>query len=696
MKYLLLLCFTFCFAQKSASDKKQQIDFVDFKSVHANLSFHFQKQEVSGDVTFEFEVKKNPDTISIDAVSMEIPDVTLNGKISPFINSGKKIKLYKGYKKGKNTLVFHYSAHPKQALYFVSAPNNNIQIWTQGQGKYTSNWFPSFDDANEKLIFSLSLTYASDYTVISNGQLNKSREFNGQKIWDYSMDDPMSSYLLMLAIGKFDKKTITADSGTTSELYLEPTEMADKWEPTYRYSKQIFDFLEKETIPYAWKMYRQIPVRDFLYGGMENTSSTLFTRDYVVDSIGFNDRNYVNVNGHELAHQWFGDLVTAKSGEHHWLQEGFATYYALLAEREVFGDDYFYWKLYENAETIQQASKTDTIPILNAKASSTTYYQKGAWALHILRETVGEDNFRKAVRNYLDKYKFTNVDTKEFLDEVYKVKSFDRDRFEKTWLKSGKFEVAEALQSLSKNQFMRDYFELGSLADKPFADKKNRFMDVLHSDAYYPIKQEVIYQSIEIPFEEKKELLRAAMATKDVEVRQVVAQTLKKIPAEFQSEYESLLTDASYITREITLNALCREFPEKRSFYLDQTDGQIGLNDKNIRLLWLTLALKTEGYRPDKKAAYYDELLANAQPGEEGSVRQSAMQKLLFIDKGDSNVLPLLAKALVHQKWQLTKFARDTIREKLKLTNTRKFYEELLPSLSADEQVQLKRLLDEK
>ncbi len=86
----------------------------------------------------------------------------------------------------------------------------------------------------------------------------------------------------------------------------------------------MFDFLEDEIgFPYPWQNYKQVPVHDFFYAGMENTSLTIFSDAFVVDSIGFNDRNYINVNAHELAHQWFGDLVTAKSGEHHWLQEGF-------------------------------------------------------------------------------------------------------------------------------------------------------------------------------------------------------------------------------------------------------------------------------------------------------------------------------------------------------------------------------------
>ena len=152
----------------------------------------------------------------------------------------------------------------------------------------------------------------------------------------------------------------------------------------------------------------------------------------MVDSIGFEDRNYTNVNAHELAHQWFGDLITAESGKHHWLQEGFATYYALLAEREIYGEDYFYSKLYESAQQLKFASRTDTIPVLNAKASSLTFYQKGAWALFVLHEAIGDKAFKKAVKRYLKKHAFQTVNTQDFFDEIKKVSDFDLDKFQKT------------------------------------------------------------------------------------------------------------------------------------------------------------------------------------------------------------------------------------------------------------------------
>jgi aminopeptidase N len=329
MKYFLLFITSFAFAQQT---KK-----VDFISLHANLNPNTIEKSISGKVVYDFVLKSKIDTIKIDAIRMEFTDVKINGESVKYKNSGKSLHLFEGFKKGKNKLEFSYSAHPKQTMYFVSD-----QIWTQGQGKNTSQWLPSFDDVNEKVIFNLSINYSNDFEVLTNG-VPKTISYNNKgniKTWNYEMQKPMSSYLVMLAIGKFAKKTETTKSGTPLEFYLKE-EDKDKFGTTYKYSKEIFDFFEREIgVKYPWEVYRQVPVMDFLYAGMENTTSTVFAQDFVVDEIGFNDRTYTNVNAHELAHQWFGDMVTAQSGKHHWLQEGFATYYALLAEKELFGEDH--------------------------------------------------------------------------------------------------------------------------------------------------------------------------------------------------------------------------------------------------------------------------------------------------------------------------------------------------------------------
>ena len=457
----------------------QQTDKVDFIKCNALVAPNHSEKSISGTITYEFKVKKAIDTIKIDAINMEFSEVAINGKSVNFKNSGKTLDLFEGFKKGKNKLTFSYSAKPKQTLYFTGK-GEHLQIWTQGQGRYTSHWLPSFDDVNEKVVFNLSVKFQNGYKIISNGvfkNVNHKRNGyeNGFSTYNYQMEKPMSSYLVMLAIGNFVRQFASTKSGTPLEFYLDQKDAA-KFETTYKYTTQIFDFFEQEIgVKYPWDVYRQVPVRDFLYSGMENTTSTIFSQDFVLDEIGFNDKTYINVNAHELAHQWFGNLITAQSGKHHWLQEGFATYYALLAEKELFGDDHFQWELYEMAERLQQASKTDSIPLLNEKASSLTFYQKGAWALHYLRENIGAENFQKSVKNYLKKYGFKNVNTTNFLKEVNAVSNFDTANFQQNWLEKSGFEVNQALELLKKNSFMKSYLDLVQLQPKPFAEKAALF-----------------------------------------------------------------------------------------------------------------------------------------------------------------------------------------------------------------------------
>ena len=686
MKYLLFFFFSiFSFGQ--------QIDKVDFIKCDATVSLDFDKKSVSAMVKYEFEVNKNSDSIKIDAINMEFYNVEINNKLVKFTNNKKQLLLFEGYKLGTNTITFSYSAIPKQALYFTGI-HEDLQIWTQGQGKYTSHWLPSFDDVNEKVIFNINVIFDKEYEVISNGKFIKNTENKAYKSWSYKMQKPMSSYLVMLAIGKFEHKTEKSNSGIKLENYYQYKDSIN-YQYTYKNSKAIFDFLEKEIgVKYPWQVYRQIPVEDFLYAGMENTSSTIFAQDFVVDENGFNDRNYINVNAHELAHQWFGDFVTAKSGKHHWLQEGFATYYALLAEQKLFGEDYFYYQLYKNAEQLKEAAKTDTIPVMNEKASSLSFYQKGAWALHTIREAIGIKKFNKAVKTYLKKYKFKNVETSKFLDEIAKVSDFDIVKFQKEWLEDYHFQNNEVDELLNKNEFIRKLIAVKSLKSKPFVEKESYFKQLMESNAYYPVKKEIIYQMVSVPFEDKKEVLKIAMNTNDLEVRQAVAEIFNTIPLSFKEDYETLLNDKSYDTKEIAFVKLFTSFPNNQANYLEIAKDWIGKNDKSLRITFLTAYQTFKDADNDLKSKYYDELVTYSSPKYESSIRMNALENVLELNSNDENVLKNLVNATTHHKWQFVKYARDKIRELLKKDNFKEIFINMISKLNLEEKIQLNRLLN--
>jgi aminopeptidase N len=686
MKYIFLIFTTFLFAQ--------QTKFVDFKTVSGQLSLNAMEKSVSGSVDYQFEVLKPIDTIKMDAKNMEFTKVQLNNKEAVFVNTGKQLQIINNFQKGENHLTFEYSVKPKQALYFIAIENSEIQIWTQGQGRYTSNWFPSFDDVNEKVIFNLGIVYDAAYQVVSNGIL-KEKNSNGNTVhWQYEMEKPISSYLLMLLVGKYDKKEFTAKSKIPLEYYLEHKD-ANRFKPTYRYSKRIFDFLEKEIgVKYPWKIYRQIPVRDFLYAGMENTTSTLFATRYVVDSIGFEDRSYTNVDAHELAHHWFGDLITAESSTHHWLQEGFATYYAALTEREIYGDDYFYSKLYDTAQQIKFASRTDSIPVLNAKASSLTFYEKGAWALFVLHESIGDKAFKKAMKSYLKKHAYQTVNTQDFFEEIRKVSNFDLDKFQKTWLESTVFDTSTANALLSKNKAIQVRLEVDKLKKTPLTEKETFLKKTLESGIYHSVKEAIVDQLENEKYEAKKSLLLIALQTNNIQVRQAVAASLSKIPEDFRTEYETLLDDKSYQTQEIALYYLWRNFPEQRIAYLNKSKDWIGFNDYNLRTLWLSLALSTPNYA-DNPEALIAELIAFSSTKYEATTRQNALEKLIAFKIINDQVLSNLVSATTHHMWQFSKFGRDTIRLLLKNSEMRASFERILPNLTPGEQFQLNRLLKE-
>lgn len=379
-----------------------------------------------------------------------------------------------------------------------------------------------------------------------------------------------------------------------------------------------------------------------------------------------------------MAHQWFGNFITAQSGTHHWLQEGFATYYALLAERHLFGDDYFYEALHDYAEQLQLAAKTDTIPVMNEKASSLSFYKKGAWALHVLREDIGAKNFQKAVIKYLKKYQYKNVNTDDFLQIVKEVSGYDVENFKKVWLATAGFDRQLAQKYLSKNNFIQTFYALRK-SRKSLAE----LTEILQSDVYFPIKQYVVFQTQSLPFEERRVILETALATNNLFVRKAVAASLPVIPEAFKKDYETLLQDDSYETKEIALINLCQSFPENVEYYLEQTKGIEGNNDKSLKLTWLKLKLVKGQNSGNEQKQLLEELLKYASTDYESSIRQNALEILLEVNINNPKAIEALFLATNHHKWQFSKFAKEKIRTLLKQPDFRNRVEEL--SKKADE-----------
>ncbi|MBW2961328.1 M1 family metallopeptidase [Mesonia aestuariivivens] len=676
----------------------QQNQILDVQRISGTVHLLPETESVKGKLQVEFKILQSTDTIYLDAVKMKV-ELAKKSKFKPeLISAANKIYLIENFKADKTyTVEFTYESKPQKALYFVGWDNDGSnQIWTQGQGKYTSNWLPSLDDVNDKIEFDLSYQVPENYEVVANGKLTSTEKKGKEQVWKFDMQHPMSSYLVAVAVGDFKVKEITSASGIPIQLYYEAQD-ENKVESTYKHTQQIFDFFEEEIgVAFPWQNYKQIPVRDFLYAGMENTTATIFSDMFMVDQIGFVDRNYVNVNAHELAHQWFGDMVTEKSGTHHWLQEGFATYYALLAEREIFGEDYFYFQLYQNAEKLKDLSDSGKGEALkNPKASSLTFYQKGAWALHILREKIGDQAFKSGVKNYLNKYAFKNVETEDFLSEMEKVSGMDLIQFKEDWLEQSAFKSSQALASLRKSEFINEYLSLIALRSYSIDEKYESLNKALDFPVNEYLGQEVVAQLSKEKTEEVIQLYRKAFNTNNLLVRQAISTYLKEIPQSLQKKYETLLNDRSYLTLEQALFNLWQNFPEQRSEYLEKLKNIEGFSNKNVRLLWLTLSLVTPEFQPENNSKLYQELSGYTTSKYAYEIRQNTFGFLYQIESFTKQNYLDLMQGSVHPVWRFRNFCRELLTKLASKEKHRAILYSLKNKASAKQEKILTKILEE-
>lgn len=401
---------------------------------------------VQGRVTHTFKVlRQTVDSIEFDAIGITFSQVMMGNKPARFRRTDSTIVVYCEpvlQWDRIDSVSFTYSARPKRGLYFIgwqdSTNTMRRQIWSQGQGIDTRHWIPLYDEMNDKLITEIVVSFDTAYAVVSNGDLIRhSINSNGTKTWHYSMTKPHAPYLIMLAIGKYAIKDTAASNRVPMHLYYYP-DLPSTLEPTYRYSTESMDFLEKEIgVPYPWGTYSQIPLADYIFGAMENTTATVFGDFYVTDSRGWLDRYYVNTNVHELTHQWFGDYVTARNQTHNWLQESFATYYPHVYTRKWQGEDAYQYGRRHLHNAALRAGDRDRFPVVHNQAGGERVYQKGAAVLDMMRYTFGADQLRRVIKNYLQHHAYGNVETNDLYQAFQDTLGLAPDWFFKQWLYQG-------------------------------------------------------------------------------------------------------------------------------------------------------------------------------------------------------------------------------------------------------------------
>jgi len=248
---------------------------------------------------------------------------------------------------------------------------------------------------------------------------------------------PVSSWLFVLGVADFAVKYVDEFKGKSIQtwVYAKNREAGfyDFEEPT----KKVLEFYSNYVGPYAYEKLANIQTPS-VNGGMETSSAIFYGEDLVT---GKRDERTRNVVIHEIAHQWFGNAVTETTWDDAWLSEGFATFFTLLFIENEYGKEEYTKGIIKARKTVYDLSvKLPDFSIVSERTAekeqvtSGITYQKGAWVLHMLRNFIGEKNFKKGIQNYYAKYFNANTTTDAFRIEMENVSGKDLKLFFKQWL----------------------------------------------------------------------------------------------------------------------------------------------------------------------------------------------------------------------------------------------------------------------
>ncbi|HMT08584.1 MAG TPA: M1 family metallopeptidase [Pyrinomonadaceae bacterium] len=459
------------YSQSSLPNFDRPHDF-DAKHYLINTTFDQKSKSITGETTVTLQPTKNDfNVVNLDAVGLKISRVTIepSGNTLNYVtkaNGTVSIQLDRTYSTTETLSIrLVYTASPKKGIYFVEADeDHSAQIWTQGEPDEARHWFPSFDFPSDKATTEQILTVDKNQTVIANGDfLGKKDESNGKVTWHFKMPVPHSVYLVSFIVGEYSRIDDTRGP-VPMAFYTYPGRETIARAAFDRTADMIATFERLTGVKFPFNKYDQTVVANFQFGGMENITATT----YADQEIFFYDTDFgkplvTDLVSHELAHSWFGNLVTCNNWAELWLNEGFATFMEAAYREAAFGRENYIAKIRSDAGSflMKDIVTNRRHGLYNLRAGeveklfddSSVTYSKGGVVLHMLREEIGNEAFWNGVNLYLNRHRLGNVRTTDLISAMEQASGKKLDWFFDQWVfKSGAPRITIVPTYSAKNQ----------------------------------------------------------------------------------------------------------------------------------------------------------------------------------------------------------------------------------------------------
>jgi aminopeptidase N len=404
-----------------AQDTYKRNTSADVQSYVFNLGLNDDDNSIDGEAYITVNFKKGISPFALDLIAksdiygMVITSVLEDSIKVDYTYKGNKLEINPSNNASKQrNYTVNYHGIPERGLVIDTTKFGQRSFFGDNWPNLARHWLPSVDHPSDKASIEFRIKAPEHYDVVATGEkIEESNLGNGYKLTTYKEPAPVAMKVVTIGVTKFASKLLEEVYDIPVSAWVYPENRLDGFSD-YGVATNVMKYFIDHIGPYSYAKLANMQAKT-QWGGLENAGTISYFENSVTG------KNEVEgLIAHEIAHQWFGNSASENDWNHVWLSEGFATYFTILYQESVYGDekrkeelsldrkqiiDYYS----KNPSPIVDPSITDPMKIL-----STNTYQKGGWVLHMLRHKLGDETFWKGIRAYYKKYQNANAMTADF------------------------------------------------------------------------------------------------------------------------------------------------------------------------------------------------------------------------------------------------------------------------------------------
>ena len=439
--HTLIICFLLFCSNLWSQDTYERNSSADIQGYIFNLSLNDSTNRIVGEAEITVNFKSNLNTFMLDLVSkselfgMEVSDVFEDSLKANYSYEGNKLKINPS-NSSSNQRIYKVMYHgvPERGLVIDTTKFGERSFFGDNWPNLARHWLPAVDHPSDKAIIEFRITAPEHYDVVATGEkIEESNLDNGFKLTIYKEPAPVAMKVVTIGVSKFASRLLDVVDGIPVSAWVYPENRLDGFSD-YSVATDVMKYFIENIGPYSYAKLANMQAKT-QWGGLENAGTISYFENSVTG------KNEVEgLIAHEIAHQWFGNSASENDWNHVWLSEGFATYFAILYQESVYGDEKRKEELELDRKQIIDYYAKNPSPIVDPsikdpmKVLSTNTYQKAGWVLNMLRHKLGEEIFWKGIRAYYAKYRNANAMTADFQKVMEEVSGENLESFFKQWI----------------------------------------------------------------------------------------------------------------------------------------------------------------------------------------------------------------------------------------------------------------------